>query len=171
MAAGSLVVPVEEYLSTTYRPNSEYIDGLLRQKSMPTWKHALIAAALLQLINMTFRRFLAVPELTVRLREGKFLIPDVAVQRRDHIQDPYPTEPIHLCVEILSPDDRISEVFAKCEDYHEWGVLDTWIVDPESQRAWIYRKGELPREVAESGALEANEISLPLASVFSALNA
>jgi hypothetical protein len=29
---------------------------------------------------------------------------------------------VHLCVESLSPEDRIGAVIAKCEDYHDWGV-------------------------------------------------
>jgi Uma2 family endonuclease len=169
MAAGSMIVPVEEYLSTTYRPNCEYIDGVLRPKPMPTRKHGLMQTWLAELIRRAFREFEAASEVTVRINASRYLVPDLIVQRRDRIQDPYPTEPVHLCVEVLSPDDRISEVFAKCEDYHAWGVVTTWIVDPEALRCWVYRNGERPHEVAEAGSLTAEGIVISVAELFSVL--
>jgi Uma2 family endonuclease len=169
MAAGSTIPPVDEYVSTTYRPNCDYIDGVLRQKPTPTRKHGRIQSWLVVLTERGFPEFEAATEVTVRIRENLYLIPGLVVQRRDRIQDPYPTEPVHLCVEVLSPDDRISEVFAKCEEYHAWGVATTWIVDPETLRGWVYRKGERPHEVAESGSLTAEGIVISAAELFSVL--
>ena len=68
------------------------------------------------------KRYYAASELTVGIREGKYLVPDVGVQLRTAIQDPYPTKPIALCIEILSPEDRFAETLAKCDEYLEWGV-------------------------------------------------
>jgi Uma2 family endonuclease len=136
MAANTTLVSVEEYLSTNYKPACDYIDGVLRQKPMPTWKHGLLQSYLAQLINQGFSPFVAASEITVRIRPGKYLVPDLIVQRRDRIQDPYPIEPVHLCVEVLSPEDRMSEELAKCEEYHAWGVQTAWIVDPDAKRAW-----------------------------------
>jgi len=167
MATSPTLVSVEEYLTTTYKPACEYIDGVLHQKPMPTWMHGLIQGQLCTLINQGFRSFLAAAEITVRIRPKKYLVPDVLVQSRDRIQAPYPTEPVHLCIEILSPDNPISEIFAKCEEYHEWGVATTWIVDPDWQRAWEYRKGLRPTEVPSDGSLTAEGISIPLRDVFS----
>jgi hypothetical protein len=45
MATGSLISE-QEYLSTTYKPNCEYIDGVLRQKPMATEAHSAIQAEL-----------------------------------------------------------------------------------------------------------------------------
>jgi Uma2 family endonuclease len=58
--------------------------------------------------------------------------------RRGSGQDPYPTKPMFLCIEILSPEDRFSEVLAKCDGYLAWGVPMTWIVDSELHRALQY---------------------------------
>jgi Uma2 family endonuclease len=169
MAAGNMIVPVEEYLSTTYRPNCEYINGVLRPKPMPTRKHGLMQSWLAELIRRGFPEFEAASEVTVRIQPNRYLVPDLLVQRRDRIQDPYPIDPVHLCVEILSPDDRMSEVFAKCEEYHAWGVPDTWIVDPEALRGWVYRNGERPHEVADTGSLTAEDIAVSVAELFSVL--
>jgi Uma2 family endonuclease len=168
MAAASLV-SVEEYLATNYKPACEYIDGVLRQKSMPTWDHGEIQSCLCQLINTGFPQFRAASEVTVQVRTGKYLVPDLIVQRRDQIQRPYPTEPVHLCVEILSPGDRMSDVLAKCEEYDAWGVESTWVIDPDSRQAWEYSHGRRLPEVPASGSLTAGPISLSLAGIFAGL--
>jgi Uma2 family endonuclease len=176
MAAGSALPPVaavsvEEYLATSYKPACDYLDGVLRQKPMPTWKHGLLQGHFMQLINTGFPKFAAASEVTVRIREGKYFVPDVVVQSRDRIQDPYPTEPVHLCIEILSPDDRMSEVLAKCEEYHAWGVPTVWIADPDNERAWEYRAGQRPKEIAAGASLTADGIVVPLSEAFSVLHA
>lgn len=164
------MVSVEEYLSTNYRPNCDYIDGVLRQKPWPAWNHGILQSRLGQLIEQGFPQFEPASEVTVKIRPGKYLVPDLIVQRRDRIQYPYPTDPVHLCIEILSPEDRMSEVMAKCEEYHAWGVETAWIVDPESKRAWVYRSGERPLEVPPAGSLTADSISIPLQDVLSVLS-
>jgi Uma2 family endonuclease len=167
--ATAALVSVEEYLATTYKPACDYVDGALYQKPMATRKHSVIQSRLSQLM-LGFPDFESNTELTVQIRTGKYLVPDFVVQDRGHIQDPYPTEPVHLCVEILSPEDRIGAVFTKCEDYHAWGVETVWIVDPENPRAWEYRKGQRPVEVPLTGSLTAPGISISLADLFSALS-
>jgi Uma2 family endonuclease len=97
-------------------------------------------------------------------------VPDVIVQRRDRIQEPYPEEPVHLCVEILSPEDRFGEVVLKCEDYLDWGVETAWIIDPESRRAWEFQKGQRPIEVSETGTLTAAGISVSMRELFSVIS-
>ena len=169
MATGVTSVSEQEYLGTTYKPACDYIDGVLRQKSMPTFSHSAIQGQLIVLINPRFPQYWAGPELTVKIRTGKYLVPDVAVQRRDRIQDPYPEAPIHLCIEILSPEDRISEVLAKCEEYHEWGVETAWVIDPESRRAWVFNRGKRPVEIPVTGSLTAEGISVSMPELFAAL--
>lgn len=160
---------VEEYLRTNYQPYREYIDGVLRPKPLPTWDHGTLEYRVCELINSRYPAFAAANEVIVQIRPGKYLIPDIAVQRRDRIQRPYPTDPVHICIEILSPDDRVSELYRKCEEYHDWGVETTWIADPVSRRAWEFRKAQLPNEVPADGALTAEGISIPLTDVFSVL--
>jgi Uma2 family endonuclease len=169
MAAVTTPVSVEEYLSTNYKPACEFIDGVLRQKPMPTRKHGLLQARFAQLVNVGFPDFEAASEVTVQIATGKYLVPDLIVQQRSNIQEPYPSAPVYLCVEILSPADRMSEVLAKCEEYHAWGLETAWIVDPEARRAWEYINGLRLSEVPESGSLNAGEISIPLREAFSVL--
>ena len=91
------------------------------------------------------------------------------MQLRQGAQDPYGIAPIHLSVEILSPEDRIAAVFAKCHLYHEWGTINTWIVDPQSGRAWQNVKGSEPQEILAEGELLAGEIHIYLSDILAFL--
>jgi hypothetical protein len=97
MLASATLVTEEEYLRSNYKPACDYIDGVLRQKSMPTFDHAEVQHAICMLIRR-LGGYVASPELTCWFRKGKFLVPDVAAQRLDEVQRPYPTRPIHLCI-------------------------------------------------------------------------
>ena len=130
MSPTTTLISVDEYLRTSYKPNCEYRDGVVTQKALPTYKHSQAQGQVSMLIYGHCPSFAVGIELTCRLSENRYLVPDVAVLRKDRIQDPYPTEPIHLCVEILSIEDRFSEVVAKCEEYQAWGVPMIWIIDP-----------------------------------------
>jgi Uma2 family endonuclease len=167
MSPASALVTVEEYLRTNYKPACEYRDGVLTQKSMPTWKHAFVISRIMKLIEAANPNVWAVSELSVCLRAERYLVPDVAVQRHDSIQDPYPSQPIPLCVEVLSPGDRLSETIAKGEEYLAWGVPMVWIVDPEKRVAWELSTVHGLHEARE--ALTAGEISISPAALFAGL--
>jgi Uma2 family endonuclease len=158
------LVPLEEYLRLTDKPYREYRDGVLYPKPMPTWAHGVLQSVLAALLRKLGLQ--AGSEITVRLSAGKFLIPDVIATR--HIQEPYPTEPVLLCCEILSPDDRIGATFAKCEEYHAWGVPFCWVIDSVKRTAWEYHSGGEPLRV--TGTLHAGEIAVELHELFSALD-
>ena len=162
MAATGTAVSLDEYLSTVYDPDCEYVDGVLHPKSMPTKAHAFIQYMLLVLLRR--QGIEALSEVTVRLSPAKFLIPDVIAAHT--IQSPYPTEPVLLCAEILSPDDRLGATLAKCEHYHEWGVPFCWVIDPEKQKAWQYHSGGELERVERGGILRAGELSVHLEELF-----
>jgi Uma2 family endonuclease len=166
MVDSKTLTPVEEYLALGEKPYFEYLDGVLRQKAMPTFDHSQMELRLSNLINQLAIGLIAGPELTVRLRERRILVPDVGVQRRSELQKPYPTKPIFLCIEILSPDDRLADTVAKCEEYHAWGVPFCWIVDPEQKQCWEYHAGGRPSQIFNDGHLTAEELSLSFADIF-----
>ena len=169
MAESTTSITVDEFLSSTYKPACDYVGGVLRPKPLPTWNHSMIQSQILQLVNLNFPGFRAGAEVTVRISPTRYLVPDVVVQESGNIQSPYPTEPVHLCVEVLSPDDRLSDTIAKCEEYHAWGVSYVWLIDPEEKRAWEFPRGQRLHEVREAGALSAGAITAGLVDVFHAM--
>lgn len=156
-------MPVEEYLRLTEKPNCEYRDGVVSQKAMGTKLHSIIQRVLMTLLQNQGAQ--AFPELTVRLSPTKYLVPDVCVA--GNFSGPYPTEPVLLCCEILSPEDRIGATLSKCEEYHAWGVPFCWVIDRVKRTAWEYHSAAEPVRVTE--ALRAGELYVSLNDLFAAL--
>jgi Uma2 family endonuclease len=157
------LMPVEEYLRLTEKPYREYRDGVLYSKAMPTTFHGilqLILGAALRKLGLQ-----AASEVTVRLSPTKYLVPDVVAARV--LQSPYPTDPVLLCCEILSPEDRLGAMLSKCEEYHAWGVPFCWVIDPVKRTAWEYHSGGEPERASER--LRAGEISVSLEELFATL--
>ena len=156
---------VDEYLRLTEKPYSEYRDGTVSQKARSTKFHAIIQRDLMMLLqNQGVQAF---PELTVRLSPTRYLVPDVCVT--DDFPGPYPTEPVLLCCEILSPEERLGAMLAKCEEYHAWGVPFSWIIDPVKRSAWEYHSASEP--MRKTKTLSAGELLVNLKELFSALDA
>ncbi len=104
-----------------------------------------------------------------RLSAAEYRLPDIAVQLRTVISgESYAEQPPLLCVEILSPEDRLGAIFSKCERYHDWGVPVCWVIDPMKRRAWSYEKAGEP--LPQEGDLVAGDIKLSLVEVFSILD-
>jgi Uma2 family endonuclease len=160
----TVLMPVEEYLRLTEKPYREYRDGVVSLKAMPTKFHSIIQYALLMLLRGQGVR--PWPELTVRISPTKYLVPDVSVA--GDFPGPYPTDPILLCCEILSPEDRLGATLGKCEEYHAWGVPFCWVIDPVKRSAWEYHAESEP--VRASTTLHAGELSIGLEELFSALD-
>jgi Uma2 family endonuclease len=55
-------------------------------------------------------------------------------------------------VEIISPDDRYSEVLEKLAEYRQWGASHIWVVDPHRRTLAVYDAGAL---------LPASSLALP----------
>jgi Uma2 family endonuclease len=100
--------------------------------------------------------------------------PDVAFVRAERIpaggQKKFFDGPPDLAVEVLSPDDRTSEVNAKIYNWLEAGCVQVWVVDPQNKTVTVYRSR---REVAVftlEDTLTADDLlpgfSLPVAEIF-----
>jgi Uma2 family endonuclease len=72
-----------------------------------------------------------------------------------------------LCIEIVSPDDKLPDLVVRAGDYLSMGVPTTWILDPETKRAFIYSD----QGTAESSepVLRHGRIDLPIAELFEQL--
>jgi len=160
------LIPVEEYLRRTGKPNCEYIHGAIHAKRLSTTLQSWVQSILIFLLVKQSK--IALPELTVRIDSETYLIPDLAVVHS--LQFPYPEGPAELCIEILSPEDRVGAMLAKCEKYHSWGVPVCWVIDPVRRVAWQYPSSGEPIRIDGSGKLEAGEVTIHLDDLFAGLN-
>jgi hypothetical protein len=46
------------------------------------------------------------------------------------------TSPPYLCIEVMSPDDTVSAMQDRLDDYLNFGVPNIWVVDPYKHRGW-----------------------------------
>jgi Uma2 family endonuclease len=150
----STLVSLSEYLATSYRPDRDYVDGELLARNVGEWDHSRLQALLLKhLLQYEDKSgLLAAPEQRVQVNASRFRIPDLCVVRGDPGEQIL-TRPPLLCIEILSPDDKMSSMHERIDDFLAFGVENVWIFDPRRKKAyWADSSGV---HEANTGILEA----------------
>jgi len=125
-------VPVEEYLRTTYDPDREYVAGQLVERNVGEYSHSRLQFLIAMTLGMRERerRFRTFTELRVRVsEEPRYRIPDICVKALPHEVTPILIRP-DLVIEVVSPDDEVSEMLAKVGEYLAAGTPHIWVVDP-----------------------------------------
>jgi Uma2 family endonuclease len=122
------------------KPYFEYWNGEAVQKSFPTLLHARLQEILVRLLDGI--GYEACFEITIKLDQHFELVPDViAVEGR--IEDPYPTEPFEIVIEILVAEDSFSRVLQKCRILKMLGIRQVLAVDPLERAVWSFENGSL----------------------------
>jgi Uma2 family endonuclease len=132
------LVTVEEYLHTVYEPECDYVDGRLEDRNVGEYDHGLLQL-LLGYVFMTNREawgVQAVTDVRTQVKQTRFRCPDVLVVRSGTPREQILTHPPLIAIEILSPEDRLTRMQAKLDDYVQFGIENIWVVDPETRRAW-----------------------------------
>jgi Uma2 family endonuclease len=161
----STLLSVGEYLATSYRPDQEYIDGQLLERNVGERNHSHLQLEIL-LYFAQFRESLGLwpfPELRVQVKPARFRVPDVTVVR-GYPSEQILTHPPFLCIEILSPDDSMTSMQEKMDDYLAFGVENIWIIDPRRKKAfWVDGAG---LHTAADGSLHADPVQMDLAAMW-----
>lgn len=63
-----------------------------------------------------------------------------------------------LAVEVLSPDDRWSEVIAKVSEYLSCGVREVWVVDPDQRELQVFRPDQRPVTLSADAEITSESI-------------
>ena len=138
--SSTTVVPVQEYLTTSYRPDCEYLDGVLLERNVGEWDHSKLQARLIVLLSQLslVGQIRVVPEQRVQVTPSRFRVPDVTVVVGQEPREQILTSPPFLCIEILSREDRMTEMQERIDDYLRFGVPYVWVLDPRLKRAFAY---------------------------------
>src|SRR5215469_13101683 len=109
------LIPVEEYLETSYSPDREYRDGVLVERNLGDRPHASLQSQLAGFLGSRRKQWSIhlYNSLRVKVREGWYAIPDVCIYWLPYFEERYPEGPPLLWIEILSLDDRMVDVWAK----------------------------------------------------------
>jgi len=162
------LISVEEYLATSYRPDCDYVDGRVEERNLGEWDHSSLQMKVAAYFFMRRKEWgiQVVPEQRVQVKPTRFRIPDVCVVLGNPGEQIL-TKPPFLCIEILSPEDRMSRVEERIDDYLAMGVPYVWLLDPATRRAYAATAAEGLREV-RSGVLRTENpaLEVPLDEVF-----
>jgi Uma2 family endonuclease len=146
--AVSTQVPLEVYLrSSGYEPDAEYVDGKIEERPMGEFDHAAWQLAIIKwfLRHEEEWNIDVLPELRVQAAPTRFRVPDVTVLDRSLPVEQIITHPPIAVFEVLSPEDTLSRLKRKLEDYRTMGIPHIWVIDPEDGSFSRYEDSQLNR--------------------------
>lgn len=159
----------------------ELVEGELREMTPAGWQHGRVAGNVAgELRTYVLAKSLGVmttAEASYRLAADPdtVRVPDVAFVTRERVQevgDPtgfWPGAP-DLAVEVVSPNDRYSEVYEKVNEYLNAGTRMVVIVDPPSRTVTVYRSRATRIDLTEDDVLDGDDVvpgwKLPVRAIF-----
>jgi Uma2 family endonuclease len=161
------LLPLEEYLNTSYSPDREYRDGVLVERNLGDKAHARLQALLTIYVGSRRKQWNieVYTELRVKVREKWYPIPDVCIYLLPDFEGRYPSVPPLLWVEILSHDDRAVDVRAKATELVENGVPYVWIIDPITLESELWTAAGVQQVADKTLRLPDSPIVIPLRDV------
>ncbi len=167
----ALLVSMEQYMATSYRPDCDYVDGELQERNVGKLDHSKLQRAL---IGFFFGReqqwhVWVLPEQRLRVSPNRVRIPDVTLISRDApVEQVIISTPL-ACIEVLSEDDSLRSTRPRLDDYERLGVRNIWVLDPVERLAWTYFDG-LYHPVMETLSIADSPIRVRLSELFDLLN-
>lgn len=161
------LISIEEYLSTSYSPDREYRDGVVMERNVGDYEHSLLQGNLVIYIGVRRKEWKVqvFPEFRIRVREDWYPIPDVCVYPLPAPKERVPSRPPLLWIEILSPDDRMTDVWRKADELLANGVPYVWIIDPETLESELRTPSGIKDVPDKTLRLEGTPIVIPLREV------
>jgi Uma2 family endonuclease len=150
------------------KPGSEYIDGEIQQKPMPNIAHMIIQ----HLLDLVVGLFVQRNGLGICGPEGRCvfgppggerpILPDFLFVARAHLAGldlrGAITRAPDLAVEILSPDDRMTNVMDKLRFYLLHGVRLVWLIDPDNRTVTVMTSVSEARILSEDDILDGGDV-------------
>jgi Uma2 family endonuclease len=165
-------VSVREYLTTSYRPDCDYVDGRIEERNGCEYDHSYLQAMLAHLFLNHQEEWgvRPLPDVRIQVKATRFRVPDVTVIRSGTPREQILTHPPLLVIEILSPEDRLSRMTERTDEYLEFGIENIWIIDPARRLA--YRVTRAGFELAPAGEITVAEtpIRVVLSELFAELD-
>ena len=172
METGTLI-PVQEYLGSSYHPDREYIDGFLLERNLGERDHSELQTELAIYLG-GLRRKLGIHvfvEQRIQVSRDRFRVPDLCVVAGLKPPELIFHNPPFLCIEILSKNDRVEEMQERIQDYLAFGVPYVWLINPRTRWACSYTSGLIMEASDRVLRTESPEIIVRLDDVFETITA
>ena len=164
MSTPTTLISVEEYLNTSYKPDRDFVDGVLVERNVPTPDHSrlqfIVARFFDQFGKSHHLRVFPAARLQVDPVTNRYRVPDVLVLRGPYPKGKAVTDIPVIIVEIQSPDDTLDGIMDRCFDYERLQVRHILVMDPEHKRTWTFHQGSLQLLVGGSVSLDLGQASI-----------
>jgi Uma2 family endonuclease len=171
MATSTALVSLEQYLRTSYKPDADYVDGEIVERNLGEFEHGTVQAAMAGFFWMQRRQWNVHPvtEQRIRVSPTKVRIADLAVLRGDAPREKVTATPPLICIEVLSPEDRMTRAKVVLADCWSMGVKNIWLIDPIYQSAFVFDGDGLHDADPCNLTVAGTEIVLDLTEAFAAI--
>jgi Uma2 family endonuclease len=153
------LVSLEDYLSTAYEPDRDFVDGVPLERHSGTQRHGLLQTFLILFFGQFIKSHRIAVFTETRLRvdadTGRHRVPDVMIVEAPYTRGKIVTDVPAIVLEIKSPDDTFDDILDRCFDYEKLTVANIIVMDPDNKRAWTFKNGALH--------LASGVVQLPLA--------
>ena len=138
----AVAIPVEEYLRTEYDPDVDCVDGELIERNIAEREHGQWQGAIYVWFYQRQRKTEIFPflEQRIQITPTRFRVPDICLVLGAVPKEGIFTSAPFVTIEILSPEDRMTRVQNRIDDFLSIGVSYIWAINPESRTAWIHTK-------------------------------
>ena len=163
---------VEEYLTTSYRPDCDYVDGEIEERNVGEKEHSILQQALVFLfrLNREAWQIEVFPELRVQVAPTRYRVPDVTVVSAGlSWKRILRTAPL-IIAEIASPEDRLRKTMERIDDYLNMGTKHVWLLDPEVRRGYVCSRSGLQEPEGGVLVVPGTPIRVVLSELFAELD-
>ena len=169
--ATPVLVPISEYLNTTYRPDRDYIEGEVRERNKGERPHATVQGFFVASFfnQRKLWRVLVLPEQRIQTSPTHYRVADVCVLNASDANDPIVRHPPLLCIEIVSCDQKLADMTERVQDYLAMGIENIWIVDPQRREAWVGTRDGFKPPAEAVFSIERTPIRIAVADIFAEL--
>ncbi len=172
MATTPAVLSLEEYLQTTYKPDRDFVDDHLEERNVGQFDHNRMQTLAVAwfVANESLWQVIALTEQRTQVSAKRVRIPDVCLIRANAPREQVTETPPLLCIEVLSPEDRLSRTTKVLDDFAAMGVENLWIIDPRDRVGYVYQPGGRLQQVEDRLTIPETPIYLDLINLFAALD-
>ncbi|SPE42662.1 conserved hypothetical protein [Candidatus Sulfopaludibacter sp. SbA3] len=159
------LISVEEYLSTSYSPDMEYVDGVLVERNAGDWLHSLVQRNVILALSRRYPHIYALPELRSQIKATHFRLPDVCVLLQA-LKTSVLLDPPFVAIEILSEDDRMTRVIERLLEFAAIGTPHIWVIDPRLKKMFTFHGHTLQEVEGDIIATGDPRLELTRAEIF-----
>jgi Uma2 family endonuclease len=172
-SATTSLVTVEQYLNTAYRPDVDFVEGVIEERNLGEFDHGRTIFALAKIFDAHRLDWNIRVALDTRMRIAHdcYRVPDLSITSLATPKEQILHIPPILCIEVLSPKDTLRKMRRRVAEYFTIGVANIWILDFQKRQATICRPdGNDLTQSAGVLTIPETPIAIPLEEIFAALD-